>query len=90
MSKEAWSFVTEAHEPIRQLLIPFRGAEITNDQWKELVQNIPGIGAKWKLIQPTDHCSNVRNIASCKLCADTGQALVTRVRRGKPSIFLVR
>lgn len=84
----AWKFVSETHEPLRQLLIPHRGKEITNDQWRELVKQIPGIGSKAQYIQPSDHCTNMNNEGACE-CAETDRALLTRVRRGRPSIYLV-
>jgi len=84
----AWGFVSMTHEPIRQLLIPYRGTEITNRQWNELVKSVPGIGSKAQYIHPSDHCSNMNNAGACD-CAETERALVKRVRSGRPSIYLV-
>ena len=83
-----WAFVSEMHEPIRQLLLPYRGKEITNRQWDELIEKVPGIGSKAQYIHASDHCSNMKNAGACD-CAKTGRALVRRVRSGRPSYYLV-
>jgi len=69
------------HEPIRQILIPRQGTEITTTQWKELVAKVPGIGSAAQYNQPSDHCSNMKNDGACD-CAETDRALVRQVRRG--------
>lgn len=63
---KAWAFVSETHEQIRQSLLPYRGKEITNRQWDELVEAIPGIGTKAQYIHPSDHCSNMNNVGACE------------------------
>jgi hypothetical protein len=50
----AWDFVTEMHEPIRQVLLPYRGQEITIRQWDELIEMVPGIGSRAKFIHASD------------------------------------
>jgi hypothetical protein len=83
-----WASVVRWHEPIRQALLPYRGREITNTQWEELVNNIHGIGSAAQYNHPSDHCSNMRNAGACD-CAETARALVRRVRSGRPSYYLV-
>jgi hypothetical protein len=83
-----WDFVSESHEPIRLALLPYRGKQITNRQWDALVSQIPGVGSRAKCIHASDHCSNMNNVAACE-CAETGRALVERIRRGRPSYYLV-
>jgi hypothetical protein len=80
--------LSRAHDPIRQVLLPYRGTKITNRQWDELVKKIPSIGDNAKFIHASDHCSNMNNAGACD-CAETARALVRRVRRGKPSLYLV-
>ena len=83
-----WSSVSKWHEPIRQALLPLRGKEITISQWDELVHNIPGIGGDAQYIHPSDHCINMNNKGACD-CAETDRALVKRVRRERPTYYLV-
>ena len=84
----SWDFVSRTHEPIRQLLLRYRGKEITSREWDELVKSIPDIGSKAQYVHPSDHCSNMKNAGACD-CAETDRALVKRVRSGRPSHYLV-
>ncbi len=86
----SWAFVSETHEPIRRLLLPFRGKEITNRDWDKLVkeQLVQQFGSRAQYIHASDHCSNMKNTGACD-CAETDRALVRRVRRGRPSYYLV-
>jgi len=85
-----WTFVSETHEPMQKLLLPYRGKEITNREWDKLVKEelVKEFGSRAQYVHASDHCSNMKNVGACD-CAKTGRALVTRVRRGRPSYYLV-
>jgi hypothetical protein len=76
-----WKFVSTWHGPIRQALIPYKGAVLATSEWKELVSQLPGIGSKAQFIQPSDHCANMNNEGACD-CAQTDRALVKQISRG--------
>jgi len=76
-----WKFVSEWHEPLRQTLIPYKGAVLTTAELKRLIRKLPGIGSQAQFIHPSDHCVNMNNKGACN-CAQTDRALVKCVSRG--------
>jgi len=77
----SWSWVSDWHEPIRQILVPYRGTTISTSEWENLIREVPGIGTKADWIHPSDHCVNMNNKGACN-CAETDRALVKQVSRG--------
>jgi len=81
-AKNSWAWVSKWHEPLRQTLIPYRGATLTTKRLKVLIRSVPGIGkGEADRTHPSDHCVNMNNKGACD-CAKTDRALVRQVRRG--------
>jgi hypothetical protein len=81
MTKNSWQWVSEWHEPLSQVLVPYKGAVLTTSELKHLTRQIPGIGSKAEWMHPSDHCANMNNKGACD-CAETDRALVKHVSRG--------
>ena len=79
--KKSWHWVSDWHEPLRQALIPHKGAMLTTSELKHLIRQLPGIGSKAEWMHPSDHCVNMKNEGACD-CAETDRGLVKQVRRG--------
>jgi hypothetical protein len=80
--KGNWKWVSDWHEPICQILIPYKGSVLTTTEFKSLIRTVPGIGTKAEWTHPSDHCVNMNNKGACD-CAETDRAPVKQVSRGK-------
>jgi hypothetical protein len=81
MTRSSWAWVSDWHEPIRQMLIPYRGAKLSTGEFNDLIRGIPGVGSRAEWIRPSDHCVNMNNRGACD-CAETDRALVKQLSRG--------
>ena len=74
------------HDDLKQAMIPYQGKQLKTAEINKILKDAPGLAQHARLIQPPDHCSNVKNYGACS-CAHTDEAIFDQLQKG---LFLVR
>jgi len=74
------------HDDLRQAMIPYKGKQLKTAEINTILKDVPGLVQNARLIQPADHCRNVKNFGACS-CAHTDKAIFEKLQRG---LFYVR
>lgn len=78
----AWTtMASRFHDELNEAMIPYRGKQLKTAEINKILKDAPGLAQHARLIQPSDHCSNVKNYGACT-CAHTDKAIFEQLQRG--------
>jgi hypothetical protein len=74
------------HDDLKRAMIPYKGKQLKTAEINNILKDVPGLAQNVRLIQPPDHCRNVKNFGACT-CAHTDKAIFEKLQKG---LFYVR